>query len=95
MRIISILSFVTLLLIVIAFACVNAQVVTVNYYFGEIHIALCLALAIAFAAGAFIGMMLGLWILIKQKQQQLGLKHELHQLNQQLNKLRADYHLSN
>ncbi len=95
MRIISVLSFVTLLLIVIAFACVNAQIVTINYYVGEIHIALCLALAIALAAGALIGMLMGLWILIKQKQRQLGLKHELHQLTQQLHSLRANSHLSN
>lgn len=89
MRVISAILLFVLLVVLIALACVNANVVTINYYFGSIKLALSLSLAISLILGCFIGLLFSFLVFIKQKRQQSKLKHQLQKMEKELRELRA------
>lgn len=64
----------TILLLValvgLSFALINAETVTLNYYFDSLQAPLSLVMVIALALGAIMGVMASLWVVI-------GLKREL------------------
>lgn len=59
MRIITILFFVLVLLLGISFACLNADLVEINYYIGTARFPLSLLLVMALAIGACVGFFVG------------------------------------
>ncbi len=60
-------------LVALAFAVLNADVVTVNYYAGTFEMPLSMVLVIAFVVGALVGLSVGIM-------RTLGLKRELSRL---------------
>ena len=60
MRILTIFFFILILLLGISFACLNANVVEINYYIGTGHFPLSLLLVIVLVVGACVGFLVGI-----------------------------------
>jgi putative membrane protein len=58
----------------VLFAVLNAAQVDVNYYLGTVHVPLSLVVVIAFAAGAALGIIAGLGIIVRLKAQNRRLR---------------------
>ncbi|MBV9576179.1 MAG: LapA family protein [Gammaproteobacteria bacterium] len=87
-----IISYFFLLIIVIfgmTFATLNSESVTINYYFGQSSLPLSLLLVLAFALGCFIGMVVGIWLLIKAKILNYRLRQRLNLAEKEIENLRA------
>lgn len=85
-------SYIILLIIIVfgmTFATLNSELVTINYYFGKSTMALSLLLAIGFALGCTIGMLAGLWLLLKSSLRQRRLKQKLALAEKEIQNLRA------
>ena len=57
----------------------NADPVTLNYYFGNREIPLSMIVVVALATGAVIGVLVSMGILLRQKQQTFRLRRQLKQ----------------
>ena len=88
MRIISYIFLLLIVLFGITFAALNAESVTINYYFDQATIPLSLLLVIIFALGCLIGMLTSLFLLIKIKINNYRLKSELDSIKKELKALR-------
>lgn len=87
-----ILSYIFILLIIvlgITFATLNSMTVNVNYYVGHKDMPLSLLLAIVFAFGGLMGIIVGLWILIKTKMKNFRLRQKLRMAEKEIENLRA------
>jgi putative membrane protein len=87
-----ILSYIFLLIIIffgISFAVLNADMVTINYYFGEVTLALSLLVVIVFASGCLLGMIVSLIWLIKIKISNYHLKQRLQAAEKEMTHLRT------
>ncbi|WP_455217686.1 LapA family protein [Kaarinaea lacus] len=69
-RIVIIIILLLVALVGLSFAIINAETVTLNYYFDSLQAPLSLIMVIALALGAVMGVMASLWVVI-------GLKREL------------------
>ena len=56
-------------LIGLSFALMNAEAVTLNYYFGKLQAPLSLVLVIVLALGAVMGVLASMWVVIGQKRE--------------------------
>jgi putative membrane protein len=64
--------FTVLLLVVLiglSFALMNAGIVSLNFYFGQLEAPLSLVMVIALALGAVMGVIASLWVVIGQKRE--------------------------
>ena len=77
MRIISYIFFLILLFVGVVFACLNHQEITVNYFVNEAHLPLSLLLVIVFALGGIIGLLVAGIVVMRQKLENISLKHKL------------------
>lgn len=87
-----IISYVLLLIIVLfgmTFAALNSESVTINYYFDQSTLPLSLLLVLVFALGCLIGIVAGLWLLIKSKLTVHRLKQRLNLAEKEIDNLRA------
>lgn len=87
-----IVSYFFLLLIVIfgmTFATLNSESVTINYYFNHSTLPLSLLLVFVFALGCLIGMVVGIWLLIKAKLSNYRLRQRLTLAEKEIENLRA------
>ncbi len=87
-----IISYFFLLIIVIfgmTFATLNSESVTINYYFGQSTLPLSLLLVLVFALGCLIGMIVGIWLLIKAKLLNYRLRQRLNLAEKEIENLRA------
>lgn len=89
MRIISYFLLLAIVIFGMTFATLNSESVTVNYYFSESTLPLSLLLVIAFALGCFIGMVVGLWLLLKAKMHNYRVKQKLLLAEKEIENLRA------
>lgn len=89
MRFISAILLLAFFIVLIALACVNAETVTINYYFGKIQIALSFAIGLSVVIGFLIGLSIVLIVYLRQKSQQLKLKQQLKKLKKELDTLRV------
>ncbi|WP_455198275.1 LapA family protein [Kaarinaea lacus] len=69
-RIVIIVILLLVALVGLSFALINAETVTLNYYFDSLQAPLSLIMVIALALGAIMGVVASLWIVI-------GLKREI------------------
>lgn len=67
-------------LLATAFACLNAQTVSVNYYVGQLYLPLCFVLAMAVLFGALFAYLASLFPLFRAKYQINSLKKQLQRL---------------
>jgi len=87
-----IISYILLLLIIlfgITFAALNSDSVTINYYIGRSVLPLSLLLVLVFAFGCLIGIVAGLWLLIKAKIRNRRLRQRLQLAEKEIENLRA------
>lgn len=87
-----IVSFFLLLVIVVfgmTFATLNSESVTINYYLDQSTLPLSLLLVIVFALGCLIGIIVGLWLLMKAKLANYRLRHRLKMAEKEIDNLRA------
>ncbi len=89
MRILYYLFLLAVILLGATFATLNLQTVSVNYYIGTRVMPLALLLTIAFSAGGLMGMVMGLWMLLKNKIKQFRLKQKLSLAERELENLRT------
>lgn len=77
MRIISYIVLLILLFLGITFACLNYKPVIIHYFIGQSHVALSLLLVAAFAIGGVLGLIVSMAVIVRQKAENLRLKHKL------------------
>jgi putative membrane protein len=77
LRLINILLLITLVVLGLSFAVLNADPVPLNYYFGYRDIPLSMIVVVSLAAGAIIGVLVSMGILLRQKQQTFRLRRQL------------------
>ena len=53
----------------LSFALLNADTITLNYYFGKLQAPLSLVLVIALAFGAVMGVLASMWVVVAQKRE--------------------------
>lgn len=89
MRIISYTILLVIVLFGMTFATLNSESVTINYYLGQSTLPLSLLLVIVFAFGCLVGMVVGIWLLIKAKLLNYRLKQRLNMAEKEIDNLRA------
>lgn len=89
MRIISYFLMLIILIFGMTFAILNSASVTIDYYLGHSTLPLSLLLVIVFALGCFIGMFVGVWLLIKAKIVNYRLTQRLGLAEKEIDNLRA------
>lgn len=89
MRIVSYFFLLVIILFGMTFATLNSESVTIDYYFGQSSLPLSLLLVLVFAFGCFVGMVVGLWMLVKAKMQQYRLRQRLQLAEKEIENLRA------
>jgi len=77
LRLINILLLITLIVLGLSFAVLNADPVPLNYYFGYREIPLSMIVVVALATGAVIGVLVSMGILLRQKRQIFQLRRQL------------------
>lgn len=88
MRIFTLIIVLIILFLGISFAVLNADSVTIKYYFGIAHMPLSLLLVIALIIGVFIGLLTTGFMFFKAKAKQLYLRKQLHTAQKELTNLR-------
>ncbi len=76
MKFIKFLLLVAMMVVGAAFAAINAQSVTVNYYFGAIELPLALVAAVAIGIGAVLGMLASMGGAFRLKRENVRLKRQ-------------------
>lgn len=89
MRIVSYFFILVIVIFGVAFAALNSESVTINYYFSQSTLPLSLLLVLVFALGCLIGMIVGFWLLIKAKLSNYRLRQRLTLAEKEIENLRA------
>lgn len=89
MRIVSYFFILVIVLFGMTFATLNSESVTINYYFSQSTLPLSLLLVLGFAFGCLIGMIVGLWLLLKSKLLNYRLRQRLTIAEKEIENLRA------
>ena len=89
MRIISYLFIIVIVLFGISFATLNSESVIINYYIGQSALPLSLLLVLVFALGCLMGIIVGLWLLLKAKILNYRLRQRLSLAEKEIENLRA------
>lgn len=87
-----VISFFLLLLIIalgITFACLNAEPVVLNYYFGRSRPPLSWLLFIFFGTGGFLGLLVGAVMYLKVKKENLLLAHRVRLAEKEVENVRV------
>jgi putative membrane protein len=88
MRIISYFFLLAIVIFGMTFATLNSESVTINYYLGQSALPLSLLLVIVFALGCLVGMVVGIWLLIKAKMTNYRLNQRLSLAEKEIDNLR-------
>lgn len=89
MRIISYLVILLIIVFGVTFATLNSTQVTVNYYVAQSTLPLSLLLALVFSGGCVVGVLVGLWLLLKAKMKNRRLRQRLSLAEKEIANLRA------
>lgn len=89
MRIISYFILLAIVIFGMTFATLNSESVTINYYFDTSTLPLSLLLVVAFAMGCLLGIIVGLWMVLKAKIRNYRLKQKLSLAEKEIENLRA------
>jgi putative membrane protein len=88
-RIFSYIFVILIILLGISFATLNSGSIDINYYIGHKVIPISLLIAGVFAVGCLLGIIVGLFILIKTKMKNYRLKQKLKLAEKEIENLRA------
>ena len=89
MRLLVYLLFFIVLFVCVGFAVINAEPVAISYYFGELTAPLSLIIVIAIIAGAILGVVAGLAMVLRAKRDISGLRRQLRLKEKEVSNLRA------
>lgn len=89
MRIISYFFLLVIVIFGMTFATLNSESVTINYYFDHSTMPLSLLLVLVFACGCLVGMVVGIWLLIKAKMTNYRMRQRLALAEKEIENLRA------
>ncbi len=89
MRLIGLIIIALVLFIGVTFACLNAEIVTINYYIGSAKLPLSLLLVIVLTLGALCGLMVGLKLFVVSKRETYRLRHRLKIADKEIANLRV------
>ncbi len=87
-RLLGFLLLICLVVLGLSFAVLNAEPVSLNYYFGYRDIPLSMIVVLSLAAGALIGVLVSLGMILRLKQQAGRLRRKLHTAEKEANQLR-------
>ena len=76
-RLFGFLSLIIVVVFGLSFAVLNAEPVSLNYYFGYRDIPLSMVVVLSLAVGAVIGILVGMGMILRLKQQVGGLRRKL------------------
>jgi putative membrane protein len=88
-RIISIFFMLAIVIFGITFATLNSESVTVNYYVDQSTLPLSLLLVLVFAMGCLLGVIVGLWLVLKAKIRNYRMRQKLRLAEKEIENLRA------
>jgi putative membrane protein len=88
-RLIGFLFLVALVVIGLSFAVLNSQPVSLNYYFGELDIPLSMIVVLSLAAGAVIGVLASVGLILRLKAQVGHLRRKLRNAEKDMDQLRV------
>lgn len=89
MRMVSYFFLLVIVIFGMTFATLNSELVTINYYFHQSTLPLSLLLVIVFAFGCLVGMVVGIWLLIKAKMINYRLRQRLNTAEKEISNLRT------
>lgn len=87
-RLVSLVLLISLVLVGLAFAVINAKPVELNYFLGSREVPLALTLVLTLAFGAFIGLFFSLGMVIRLKRETLRLRRQIQISEQEVVNLR-------
>ncbi len=87
-RLIGFLLLISLVVLGLSFAVLNAEPVSLNYYFGYRDIPLSMIVVLSLAAGAVIGVLVSLGMILRLKQQAGRLRRQLRTVEKEADQLR-------
>lgn len=76
-------------LIGLSFALINAEMVTLNFYFGSVQAPLSLVMVFALAIGAVMGVIASLWVIIGNKRELAKMRKAAKVAEQEIDNLRS------
>ena len=88
-RFISIIFIVVILLLVLLFTLLNAEPVSLNYYLGQVEQPLALILVVTFVAGALIGLLTSVVMILSARHDVSKLRKQIKQTEQEVMNLRS------
>lgn len=88
-RIVTFLILALIVLLGVLFAVLNAQPVLLNYYFGSREMPLSLVLVIALAAGAVLGILASIGVLIRSRREMHKLRRAARLAEKEIDNLRS------
>lgn len=88
MKLISTVIITTIILIAILFSVLNAEPVSINYYFGELIYPLSLLMVLVLAIGIFSGILASMVLILKLRNMNAKLKKEISESEKELINLR-------
>lgn len=89
MRFIYYLVLIFVALIGVTFATLNAEIVSFNYYFGKVNLALSLLLVYFLAIGLVLGLIASIFPLLKCKKRNFQLKRQVNHMEKEIENLRT------
>jgi len=89
MRIVNVLVILTLLVLGLTFAILNAEPVTINYYVGKDTLPLSFLLTIAFLTGALVGLLIALVGFFRARRENRQLRKRIDLAEAEVNNLRS------
>jgi len=88
-RFISLIFIVFILLLVLLFTTLNAEPVSLNYYLGQVDQPLALILVVAFVAGALIGLLASVFMILSSRHEVSKLRRHIKHTEQEVMNLRS------
>ena len=87
-RVLGLIAVIILIALGLSFAMLNPQSVVLDFYFGQSTLPLSLALVMALAIGAFIGVLVVLGVVLRQRWQLRRVNRQIDSIQKELSQLR-------
>ncbi|HFD80939.1 MAG TPA: LapA family protein [Gammaproteobacteria bacterium] len=89
LRLIGFLLLIVLVVLGVSFAVLNAEPVSLNYYFGYLEIPLSMVVVVSLTAGALIGALVSMGVILRLKRQLARTRRELRKAEKQAAELQV------
>lgn len=89
MKFIKLFFFLVFIIVGAAFAVLNSDSVSMDYYFGKLDLPLSIVLVVAMSGGAFLGVFACSGLMLRLKHENHGLKRKARMVNEEVKNLRT------